>query len=74
MWNSDLKNILKTRLVSSDKYKPSFLSQLNFLNVPITIPPKKYYFFLFLVQNTSPSWYTNEEYKSHFNNNSSKVW
>ena len=53
MWNSDLKNILKTRLVSSDKYKPSFLSQLNFLNVPITRPPKKYYFFLFLVQNAS---------------------
>ena len=35
------ENIFKTRLVSSEKYKPSFLSQFNFLNVPITESPKK---------------------------------
>ena len=49
------ENIFKMRLVSIEKYKPSFLSQLNFLNVPITGPPKKYYF-LFLLQNTGPSY------------------
>ena len=68
----------KIRLVSSEKYKLSFFSSFNFnfnfnLNVPVTGPPKKYYFFLFLVQNTSPPLYTNENCKSHFNNNSFKV-
>ena len=65
--------IFLIRLVTSEKYKLSFFSQLSFLNVQVTGPPKKYYFFSFLVQNTSPSLYTNETCKSHFNNHSSKV-
>ena len=68
------ENIFKTRLVNNEKYKASFFSELNFLNVPITGPPKKYYFFIFLVQNTSPSLYTNKKCKSHCNNNSSRVY
>ena len=33
-----------------------------------------FFIFLFLVQNTSPSLYTSEKCKLHFNNNSSKVY
>ena len=68
------ESIFKKRLVRSERYKLSFFSELNFLNVPIIGPPKKYYFFIFLVQSTSPSLHTNEKYKSQFNNNSSKVY
>ena len=33
-----------------------------------------FFIFLFLLQNTSPSLYTSEKCKLHFNNNSSKVY
>ena len=72
IWNSDLKIFIKQDLLIVRSTNQ--VSFHNFSIVLVTGSPKKYYFFLFLVQNTSLSLCANEKCKLHFNNNSSKVY